>query len=61
MKIIINSLAYAGCFADLQSVQTHNITTCNTERRITIPKKQKYRHKSRRFITLTMELTDIGV
>ena len=31
MKIIINSLVYAGCFAGLQSVQTHTITTKGDE------------------------------
>ena len=57
---IINCLAYAGCFAGSKSVQTHTITTGNTGRRIIMPGKQKYRHRFRRFIILTMVSTVIG-
>ena len=44
----------------LKSVPMHIITTGNTGRRIIMPGKPNYGHRSRRFIILTMVSTVIG-
>ena len=53
--------AFAGCLDGWVYAQMLITTTGNTGRRITIPLKPKSKHRFRKYIIRTMELTAIGV
>lgn len=55
------NLAFAGCLDGWVYAQMLITTTGNTGRRIIIPLKQKSRHRFRKYIIRTMELTATGV
>ena len=58
---IIMNLAFAGCLDGWVYAQMLITTTGNTGRRIIIPLKPKSKHRFRKYIIRTMELTAIGV
>lgn len=58
---IIMNLAFAGCLDGWVYAQMLITTTRNTGRRIIIPLKPKSKHRFRKYIIRTMELTAIGV
>ena len=58
---IIMNLAFAGCLDGWVHAQMLITTTGNTGRRIIVPLKQKSKHRFRKYIIRTMELTAIGV
>ena len=55
------NLAFAGCLDGWVYAQMLITTTRNTGRRIIIPLKPKSKHRFRKYIIRTMELTAIGV
>ena len=55
------NLAFAGCLDSWVYAQMLITTTGNTGRRIIVPLKQKSKHRFRKYIIRTMELTAIGV
>ena len=55
------NLAFAGCLDGWVYAQMLITTTGNTGRRIIIPLKPKSKHRFRKYIIRTMELTAIGV
>ena len=58
---IIMNLVFAGCLDGWVYAQMLITTTGNTGRRIIIPLKPKSKHRFRKYIIRTMELTAIGV
>ena len=58
---IIMNLAFAGCLDGWVYAPMLITTTRNTGRRIIIPLKPKSKHRFRKYIIRTMELTAIGV
>ena len=60
LRNIIRCLGCVGSSEDWRSAQMRTITTGNTGRQITIPKNLRYRSRSGRFTTSTMEWTDTG-